>query len=84
MKKLHDEEMSTLPGPKSKASIPQTNKLTQAQIALARERINAQMSTLVPKKKNVQEQPEITENSNRITDDVIDARSVEAAIEALQ
>ncbi|KAL5104440.1 hypothetical protein TcWFU_003533 [Taenia crassiceps] len=81
LRKLHDEEMSSLQGASSKIQTSNPNKLTQAQIAAARERLNAQLASLAPKKEG--ENLPLTENPNRIADDVIEARTVEDAIKAL-
>ncbi|KAL5971519.1 hypothetical protein TSMEX_000750 [Taenia solium] len=82
LKKLHDEEMSSLQGASAKSQASNPNKLTQAQIAAARERLNAQLASLAPKK-DAENLPPLTENPNRIADDVIEARTVEDAIKAL-
>lgn len=83
LKKLHDEEMSSLQGASAKTQASNPNKLTQAQIAAARERLNAQLASLAPKK-DAENLPPLTENPNRIADDVIEARTVEDAIKALK
>ncbi|VDK33821.1 unnamed protein product [Taenia asiatica] len=82
LKKLHDEEMSSLQGASAKTQASNPNKLTQAQIAAARERLNAQLASLAPKK-DAENLPPLTENPNRVADDVIEARTVEDAIKAL-
>ncbi|KAL7064111.1 hypothetical protein AAHC03_04544 [Spirometra sp. Aus1] len=84
LRKLHDEEMGKLESPKSQSAKHEApSKLTQAQIAAARERLNAQLAQLAPKK-----QPQVQDyqlqNPNRTGDDVAEARTVEDAIKVLR
>ncbi len=76
--------MNSMSGAKTKPTNSNPSKLTQAQIAAARERLDAQLSALAPKKKNVQEPAPLMENPNRNTEDVLEARNVEDAIQALK
>ncbi|KAM7538045.1 hypothetical protein Aperf_G00000077048 [Anoplocephala perfoliata] len=81
-RKLHDEEMSNLQSAKTKNKSPSANKLTQAQIVAARQRINAQLSTLASKKES-QQTDELPENPNLQVPDEASARTVEDAIKVL-
>ncbi|CDS41516.1 coiled coil domain containing protein 124 [Echinococcus multilocularis] len=82
LRKLHDEEMRSLQGASAKTPASNPNKLTQAQIAAARARLNAQLAALAPKR-DVDNLAPLMENPNRVADDVIEARTVEDAIKAL-
>ncbi|VDL99095.1 unnamed protein product [Schistocephalus solidus] len=84
LKKLHDEEMDKLESAKPQTAKQEApSKLTQAQIAAARERLNAQLAQLAPKKQ-LQVQDYQLQNPNRTEDDVVEARTVEDAIKALR
>ena len=80
---LYEQEMGSLSSTASKKKASESNKLTQAQIAAARERLSAQLAALAPKKE-VEAPAPLTENPNHIEDNVIEARTVEDAIKALR
>ena len=75
--------MNSLEPAASKKGSSEASKLTQAQIAAARERLNAQLASLAPKK-DVEVPAPLTENPNRIEDNVIEARNIDDAIKALR
>ncbi|CAL8098431.1 unnamed protein product [Calicophoron daubneyi] len=76
LRKLYEEELE---GAKAKSSIkPEPSKLTQAQIASAREKLAAEQAHL-SKKKLIEEQ-ELQPNVNRVEVEGEEARTVEEAI----
>ncbi|VDL22237.1 unnamed protein product [Hymenolepis diminuta] len=84
IKRLHDEEMNSLEGAKTKDQNPNPNKLTQAQIAAARARLEAERASLMRKKeKEVEKTEHLAENPNILPPDEISARTVEDAIKVL-
>nr|CUU98593.1 hypothetical transcript [Hymenolepis microstoma] len=84
IRRLHDEEMNSLQGAKSKIQISNPNKLTQAQIASARARIEAEQATLMRRnEKEVEKTDHLVENLNILTPEEASARTVEDAIKVL-
>lgn len=93
LQKLHDEEMSKLVSAKTKNQTTNANKLTQAQIAAARERLAAQQAALEKKNKkgNVETVDHLEDNPNIVPtlpsgerEEVLSARTVEEAIGILR
>ncbi|VDN96878.1 unnamed protein product [Rodentolepis nana] len=84
IKKLHDEEMNSLQGAKTKIQTSTSNKLTQAQIASARARLEAEHAILMRKtEKEVEKTDHLVENLNIFSPEETSARTVEDAIKAL-
>ncbi|KAM3176603.1 hypothetical protein ACTXT7_006224 [Hymenolepis weldensis] len=84
IKRLHDEEMNSLEGAKTKDQNSNPNKLTQAQIAAARARLEAERATLMRKKeKEVEKTEHLAQNPNISPPDEVSARTVEDAIKVL-
>ncbi|VDD74041.1 unnamed protein product [Mesocestoides corti] len=83
LRKLHDAEMNSLQGCKSKPASQTASKLTQSQIAAARQRLNEQLASL-NSKKDVEKPTPLMKNPNLDEVIVVEARTVEDAIEALK
>ncbi|KAA0183827.1 hypothetical protein FBUS_01170 [Fasciolopsis buskii] len=80
--RLYAQELAETKSAKGSSVKAQPNKLTQAQIASARDALNAQLASL-SKKQNKKEQEELEPNVNRIEVDGLEARNVEEAIAVL-
>lgn len=75
--------MNNLQSAKTKNQPSNANKLTQAQIAAARERISAQIAALAPKKE-LQQIDQLPENPNIQVPEEASARTIEDAIKVLR
>lgn len=77
--------MNSLEGAKTKDQNSNPNKLTQAQIAAARARLEAERAALMRKKeKEVEKTENLAQNPNILPPDEISARTVEDAIKVLR
>ncbi|VDQ12330.1 unnamed protein product [Trichobilharzia regenti] len=81
--KLYNEELATFKSAKSTANKEQPSKLTQAQIAAAREKLESQLSALNQTSQK-SEPEELIANPNRIETEDLEARTVEEAISILR
>ncbi|CAH8846846.1 unnamed protein product [Trichobilharzia szidati] len=80
--RLYNEELASIKSAKSTANKEQPSKLTQAQIAAAREKLESQLSAL-NKTSQKAEPEELIVNPNRIETEGLEARTVEEAISIL-
>ncbi|THD27969.1 Coiled-coil domain-containing protein 124-A [Fasciola hepatica] len=80
--RLYAQELAEIKSAKASAVKSQPNKLTQAQIASAREALNEQLASL-SKKQTKNEMEELPPNVNRMEVDGLEARNVEEAIAVL-
>ncbi|CAH8539599.1 unnamed protein product [Heterobilharzia americana] len=80
--KLYNEELATFKSAKPSGIKEQPSKLTQAQVAAARAKLDSQLSALSKSSQKV-ESEELAPNPNRSEMDVLEARTVEEAISIL-